>query len=117
MNEELKNELLKLFKDGKDFVITQTPDVIQQYIGAQFISAAMGAVFFGLISMVLIKFIVWCVGQFKAGEFDVEASPLMMFPIGGAILFVVLFYCNAEDAMKIKFYPKGYLLEQVMKKK
>jgi len=53
MKEKLLEELIKTLQDGKAFVITQAPEVVQEYLNLLFIENLSCLIFSVLIAVVL----------------------------------------------------------------
>lgn len=110
MDKELQDFLLRTLQDGKDFTISQAPDVVQQYLSWCFWSNAFGAIFWTIVFVAVIIGTVKTMGNFS--KKDTEIRILISF-LGGVIACLpakfcgVCFYC----ALYIYVAPKAYLLD------
>jgi len=114
MNNELSQLLITMFKDGKDFVIGQGPDIIQQYLAGEIFRLTVDFWTWTILSAILFLIMVFLTIVAFCEE---ELSLLFVNVVLGVILF--LFLCAAIDngvaKYKLTHYPKGYLLEQVLR--
>lgn len=120
---ENKEQVLKFIADSlqemKDFAIEQAPDVVQQYLGWKFTEAVM----FTCLGLILL--IPALYGCYKATIITKQLYKedsnepwflLCILAIIGLMLFPTLFIINnLPDAIQIHYYPKAYLLEQLLK--
>ena len=116
--EEILEFLVSTLKETKDFVLEQAPDVVQQYLGALFIDSFTSFIFsslacliFGLIgAFILVK---------KPLKDDPDCPGANSFVGGVLTLIAGACLCLSIEfsikSAKIHYYPKGYLLEKVLK--
>lgn len=114
MNQELQEFILNTLKQGKDFVFDQAPDMVQQYIKCIGIENGIGAIF----SLIAICTFIYMIFRGTKTEPSCRADdgPFLIKSIGtiGLIFSSLLFFISLSTALKIVYYPKGYLLEQVL---
>ena len=110
--EEILEFLVSTLKETKDFVLEQAPDVVQQYLGALFIHSFSSFIFSSLACLIF----------GLIGAFFLVKKPLKEenYFVGGALTLIAgACLCLSIEfsikSAKIHYYPKGYLLEQVLK--
>lgn len=126
MREELDNKLVEVINsvtDAKDFIVSQTPDVIQQLLLWYAVSSAAWMI----LSFILIGLYVWFFRtsikydadnnlkrgwlRERDGGIDTDAAPIMMFI--SAVWLVTVFLTFNSDWIKILIAPKLFLVEYV----
>lgn len=121
MDEQLLNEalrgLLDTFKDSKDFVLEQAPDVVQQLILYKTVyhgSVVLG----GMLLMLLGAYLLY--RGIKLGQeskwSDEMATPVIiqaLFGFVGGLTGIIAFSNNIQIFMKVWLAPKVYLLEYI----
>lgn len=115
--EEILEFLVSTLKETKDFVLEQAPDVVQQYLGALFIHSFSSAMvsFVGFIILITMTLIIFIKKPFRM---DDDSFPSILTCVFLFAMSVTCLHASIEksiDAAKIHYYPKGYLLEQVLK--
>ena len=124
MNEtgEIKEFMLQTLKESKDFVVEQSPEVIQQYLGTQYLEATICFWVFGVVSILALVTGLYLLIKkpFKTVYTSIPDDYSGSYV--GAIFFGVVFIftlaisaTNLTNKLKIEHYPKGYLLERVIK--
>lgn len=111
--KEIIQFITSTLKESKDFVIEQSPDVIQQYLGAQAISCYV----YGFIAITAIILGILCF--IIAWRTVTDCDTIVGFIMVGMILCVIGFMFGPKNIIQyqqITEYPKGYLLEQVLKR-
>lgn len=123
MNNEALNEFVKFMtetlKQGKDFALTQAPDILMQIIQWKLAESVLGVIK-GAASLVaaycgfLICKRLW--GLDKETDIMLHSWGLPMFFIGMASFAACVFgivntLCNVENLIQIHFAPKVYLIE------
>ncbi len=115
------NRLLKLLADsleqGKEFVLTQAPEVVQQLILWKR-AEHTAWVCMGLVGMVVMYFVgrrcyAWLVENNRRGE-PGEWPCLLGIP-SAALLFLGLLLFNIAPCLQVWLAPKVYLLEYLAK--
>jgi MFS family permease len=117
MNNELSQLLITMFKDGKDFVIGQGPDIIQQYLASQLFELNFTLYLSAfLLGLCLGTIIVVAIYGPKSDMYGPNPGKLILLIICGvgAIGFAVCICGTSVAKYKLTHYPKGYLLEQVL---
>ena len=125
MNEELQKaltafaqEALTSYQQGKDFVLAEAPDVIQQLIRWKFWKAVARAAW-GLVVIGVALFLwgkvarsEWWKDALHDGELEliVGLGPIIMGIIG-----LVIAFDNGTVALQIYLAPKVWLLEWAMR--
>lgn len=113
MNPALEELIYEIVKDGRDLVVAQAPESVQQYLAMQAMDYAgwfVVCVLIGIGSVVCIR---W------ANHDKWDEMPAAMFGCVGVVaLFIVAIglVCNSVNYWQVKFCPKGYLLQQVVNK-
>ena len=122
MSDELQKalaEMLKTLQAGKDFVLAEAPDVIQQLIRWSFWEAVLYGILSTIIASVCLLALrrLWMSNQLS--EWDDEGNPLVFLaPLGLAVpamFFIILFVDNVLMALKISIAPKVWLIEWAMR--
>lgn len=93
-------------KDGKDFAVEQAPMVVQEYLHWQFAAAIFGAVFFGLLAVV-----VWAMAPRVDEAMDADGEAAFGLRCVAALAFVLAVGLNGYDAVKVKVAPRIVLIE------
>lgn len=121
MNEELQKALAESvrlategLKQGKDFVVAQAPDVIQQLLRWKFYEAVMWAVALLVAAVALVLITRWSVRGKTSKQLD-DIMPMPLFSGGASIMLVVAAVSNAMTAVQIHVAPKIYLIEWAMR--
>lgn len=104
MNKELLNQMSEIIQGSKDFVVEQAPQAVQQYLQMQAIDS-LGWLALSIIAMTVSVFIV-CL--FEDETKWIPASILFIFATCGIISNPINYY-------KITHYPKGYILQHVLR--
>ncbi len=121
IDTEQANRLLKLLADGveqgKDFVLTQAPEVVQQLILWKR-AEHTAWVCMGLVGMVVVYFVgrrcyAWIVKDNRHGELE-ELLCLLGIP-SAALLFLLMLLFNIAPCLQVWLAPKVYLLEYLTK--
>ena len=122
MNEELQKALAEFvkatlagFQAGKDFVLAEAPEVIQQLIRWKFWEASVWAVFCGAACLLFVA-----VGLRKEGwrinsADDLDESPLPLVALAGIGFGGFIAMTKAMVALQIYVAPKVWLIEWAMK--
>lgn len=106
MNNEALNQFITLltnsFKDGKDFVLAQAPEVVKQILTFNLIES----------SVTLILCLVTFVGLWKwHKKIEKDWDQVGYLPLGiVAIVAFVFFCCATDNFLQIIFVPKLYLI-------
>ena len=115
MNEQLQQTIIDLLKSGKDFALNEAPEIVHQYLQLKLL---------GVIASVLTCAVFTCAaifGIFGARKLydEKQYDNFPSFFIGGICIvvfgvFFALFISSIMDGTAILFYPKGYLLEEML---
>ena len=104
---------LEAAKAGKDFVLEQAPDVIQQFL----VWKATEAGFWMVAGFSLIAFTIWSLKKrwvqwytFETYN-SMEVSPTILLALLNILAGIVVFILHVLDFLKIVLAPKVYLLE------
>lgn len=110
MNPDLQKFILETLQQSKDLVVTQAPDVIQQYLSSQYFEAwvyiIVGIILFVLALLSGLKLL-------KNPDCEFKTFCFLFVGMGGLISSFILLSCYATTPYKITHYPKAYLLESV----
>ena len=110
--EQALKELLNNLTEAKQFVLAQAPDVLQQIIYKQFVSA----IFVDIVAVVLIVitagFTWWLIKRDK--DIDPVVVPTLLFGFG-ALGFSIAGIVETYSALVAFFAPKVYLIEYIAK--
>lgn len=112
MNEELQNFLLNTLKASKDFVISQAPDVVQQYIAIQAVDCLGWVAIFATVAI-----FTYFVPLKKKWEPDYSGDPGMA--VKNALCYILILVMSLGvinelgNFLEVKLYPKGYMLQQL----
>jgi heme/copper-type cytochrome/quinol oxidase subunit 2 len=109
ITEQAARELLTTITDTKQFVVAQAPDVLQQILFKQYLTAATVAV----SAVVLAVLAVWlCRRAARPDNADSmeHGVPAIMTAVSAVILAIVA-VCETFRAVTAYFAPKVYLLE------
>ncbi len=125
MNEELQKALAEFvratlagFKTGKDFVVAEAPDVIQQLIRWNFWSHVFWAVVFTVVALAVWRLAVVRMMQIRAAKdqaYDRDNYTAGAVACGGVVgIFSCLALYNTQEALQIYIAPKVWLIEWAM---
>lgn len=106
MDNELKKLLIENFAQGKNFILEQSPDVIQQYLSSEMLSYSIGMV----ISSVVIIIMTYILFMYRKND-NQDDSMGVQVPFTIALFSCAMFLANLHDFITIYFYPKAYLLK------
>lgn len=115
MNPEIQKWILDNLNQTKDFVLTQAPDVVQQYLEMKFTEALMWALVESFFIFILFCFLVWLFVTLKKQREEIEDEVKAVICFLTVMFIIVLGLCsldNFRDCYAIKHYPKAYLLKQ-----
>ncbi len=106
MNEELQKQIIEIVKGSKDFVVSQAPDTIQQFLAIQ----AVECIGWFILSLVLLPVVLY-IGKKMHDRTDgvvwVVIAPM-------AFLFLFGIISNPINYYEITHYPKGFLMQQAL---
>ncbi len=117
MKPEIEQKLLEyltalesLMKDGKDLAIEQAPEVAREIVAYAIVSEVVWMMACASLAAVLIY---PCVKVFKWAikENEIDALPLLLFPLSGAAVLAAVALCHATDAAKAYFAPRLYVID------
>ena len=113
LNPDVQQALLAILNDiqsAKDFVLAETPQVLQQMVHWHYTSAWLGIAAGILLLIIGAASVVFACSAFKGDNHEGGC-------IGSMIAFIALFsgafalVANAITLIKIAHYPKWYLVE------
>lgn len=108
MNEELQAEILSIVKGTKEFVVEQAPDTIQQFLGGRFLGETGWLLFSSVLLLILVTYLLPKVA--KSGD-DFAKTFGGFFTWAAIIAALYIAFAAGFTAIKIKQFPKAYLLE------
>ncbi len=118
MNEELKIEIINLLKDGKSFVLEQTPEIVQQFYTWELTSSWVWLII-GLCMVSLIKGAISNLRLIRTDNLTYSEEYALTIYVGmyGGLFFIgaLIFLINLMDLMQLYIAPKVYLLEHLIK--
>ncbi len=115
MDKALQDFILSTLKEGKDFVLTQAPEALQQYLRIQAINQ-FGWFCISVVLCLILVAVLWNLGPVKGDGYGDKDFAY----VGRALIIAVLFICagsticNAVNYYEITRYPKGYLLDRAL---
>lgn len=119
MDETVKQFILGTLQEGRDFVLAQAPDVVQQMLGAALMTHAFVIVVFGTLSFPAVLLSRWSwSGRMWCGYLnDVPTPRCAAFAL--SVVFIVfapiMTILSVHSLVKIAFFPKAYLIDLVLR--
>ncbi len=113
MDEKIKEELLKYLQSSKDFILEQSPDVIQQALRYHYFSSLIDTIGFFILLLVclVISFYNYKYPELtEYGRWESSTSALVFFPGIMAFVFFMSTCSNIEKFIKITIAPKYFLI-------
>jgi hypothetical protein len=113
VNEALQKELLSFIQGSKEFIISQAPEAVQQWLSIQKLEAALGI--YTAIALIIICLIFWFVVYFL--DIDMEESfflqVIIVFSAVAFIFCLISLPCNYSTYYNVTKHPKGYILQKL----
>lgn len=112
MKEEILEQILKYINETKDFILEQTPDLFQQIIKYEKISAIFGVCIYSFIFILLcgLSIYVW---KSSIDENDIKGYLRFVFPFLSFIFFMSLIF-SIETLIKINVAPKYFIIHKLV---
>ncbi len=116
-SEQMWKMLLESIQSGKEFLLTQAPDVIQQLVTWKRVELSL-YVIIGVLCLLsvrrLFKNFVMSVKSLEDSDTGINVAKMIgnLFVIVGVLLLgFILTLVNVSDCLKVWFAPKIYLIE------
>lgn len=115
MSEELQREILKIIKESHSFALEQAPDVVRELLGAAFLTQMFYSIVSGFAALSFLVLVAVCFVQERRQEGRFRPTGWL---IGCIFSFVISFAAmiafmdNITTCVKIKQFPKAYLVER-----
>lgn len=116
MKDEIANKLLQYLERSKDFLLEETPIVIQQALKYEKISCLLSMIFILVLMCVGTIIAYSCWKNPKLTEFknwEITSIFGVIIPLLFSPVFICQFYCSLDKMIKIYIAPKYFLISLI----